>query len=158
MFQGITSATFGLAIITFITRTYIRTLILKQFLTEDVLLSFAVVCLCATTALSYRSMQDQYDALAVILHNAGFEALYSLIDRIPTDSKLENAASTLWWCVIYPVKMAFLFFFRRLILRRRNLYIWWWCAVGFTASAMAVSVAADWLTCPYFTLEGVLCE
>ena len=152
-FQGATGALFGLAIITYLARTYIRTRVLKQFFMEDALLSFAVVCLCATTGMAYASMQNQYDALAaIILYIAGFDA------PIPRIMKLDNAATTLWWCVIYPVKLAFLFFFRRLIIRWRNLYRWWWCAMAFTAVALAVSVAAGWLTCPYVTLDGIICE
>lgn len=149
---------FGLAIITYVIRTYIRTRVLNQFFTEDALLSFAVVCLCTTTALAYTNMQNQYDALAAILHNAGFNALLDLLDTIPRILKMENAASMLWWCVIFPVKLAFLFFFRRLIIRWRKLYIWWWCAMASTVIALAVSVTVDWLTCPYMTLDGVICE
>ena len=127
-------------------------------MTEDALLLFAVVCLCVTTALAYSDMQDQYNIVAAILHSASFDLLNGLLDRIPTMAKLQNAVSMLWWCVLFPVKMAFLFFFRRLILRWRNLYMWWWCAIVLTVSALAVSVTAIWLTCPYFTLQGMLCE
>lgn len=149
---------FGLAIITYVTRAYIRARILKQFLAEDALLLLAVVCLCGTTALTYKSMQNQYDALAAILHNAGSDALVGLINEIPTTSKLENAAATLWWGVIFPVKLAFLFFFRRLIARWHSLSIWWGCAMALTVAAFAVSIAADWLTCPYFDVIKILCE
>lgn len=149
---------FGLAIITYVTRTYIRIRILKQFFTEDALLSFAVICLCATTALAYVGLQNQYDILAAILHNVSAESLFDLFDDIPRTSKLENAGPTLWWCVIFPVKLAWLFFFRRLIIRWKNLYIWWWCATAITLAALAASLAADWLTCPYFTAAKVLCK
>lgn len=103
-------------------------------------------------------MPYQYGDLAAILHKEGLAALLSLLATVERSSKLENSAATLWFLVIFGVKLAFLFFFRRLIIRWRNLYIWWWFATAFVVSAFIVSLVADWLTCPYFTVDGVLCE
>ena len=119
---------------------------------------FAVLCLCGTTSLVYITLQNQYDSLAVILHGAESGLLLNLLDKIPEIAKESNAAATLWWFVIFPVKLAFLFFFRRLISRLRDLNIWWWCVLTFTVLAGLVSIAAAWLTYPYSTLEGVLCK
>lgn len=103
-------------------------------------------------------MRYHYDVLAVILHSGQVESLVDLLELIPTISKEENAASTLWWFVIFPVKLAYLLFFRRLISRVPNLNIWWWFVAIFTVAAGCTCLAASWLTCPYFTLTGVLCE
>lgn len=86
------------------------------------------------------------------------DLLFDVLDNVPKIAKLSNSASTLWWFVIFPVKLSYLFFFRRLILRLRNLKIWWWCVVPFTIAAGLACLAASWLTCPYFTLQGVMCE
>jgi hypothetical protein len=162
----VTGFLFGLALITYLTRAYIRARILKQFSIEDFLLLFAIVCLIATTGLGFATLQDQYDAqnLQIILNDPNSNQLYELIDEIPNidhdirAAKTENAAGTLWWFVIFPVKLAYLFFFRRLIFRIYRLNVWWWFVVCFTIPAGFTCVAAAWLTCPYFTLEGVLCK
>lgn len=103
-------------------------------------------------------MQDQYDSLAVILHGAQSALLFPLLDKIPKIAKEEDAASTLWWFILFPVKLAYLFFFRRLISRLHGLNTWWWCVTVLTVLMGLVSVAMVWLTCPYFTIEGVLCK
>lgn len=156
--KGVTGALFGLAIITYGIRTYIRACILKQFSAEDVVLLLGVVCLCGATSLAYLTMNYHYDVLAVILQSRKAELLFDLVETIPTIAKEENAASTLWWFVIFPVKLAYLLFFRRLISRVHNLNIWWWIVVIFTVAAGCTCLAASWLTCPYFTIEEVLCE
>ena len=103
-------------------------------------------------------MQNQYDALAVILNGAESGLLFTLLDDLPRISKEEDAAATLWWFVIVPVKMAYLFFFRGLINRLQDLNIWWRVVVVFVVPAGLVCVAVSWLTCPYFTTAGVLCK
>lgn len=103
-------------------------------------------------------MQDQYDALAVILHGAQSSSLFPLLDELPKISRESASEYTLWWFVIFPVKLAYLFFFRRLISRLQGLNIWWWCVTVLTVLMGLVCVAAVWITCPYFTTEGVLCK
>lgn len=104
-------------------------------------------------------MSYQYDAIAVILHSGLNEAHFDrLLEVAPTIVKETNAAITLWWFVIFPVKLAYLLFFRRLISRVPNLNIWWWFVAIFTVAAGCTCLAASWLTCPHFTLEGVHCE
>ena len=119
---------------------------------------FAVVSLCAATGLAYATMTAQYALLQLVLHGLEDDLAFELLGKIPTISKEENAVTNTWWLVIFLVKLAFLFFFRRLISRLRNLNIWWWFATTLTIIAGLVSVAASWLTCPYFTVEGLLCE
>lgn len=94
--------------------------------------------------------------LAIILHSRANELLFNLLEVIPTIAKEQNAASTLWWLVIFPVKLAYLLFFRQLISRVYNLHVWWWFVAIFTVAACSISLAATWLTCPYFTVKGVL--
>ncbi|MCJ1402777.1 hypothetical protein MMC11_005998 [Xylographa trunciseda] len=154
--RAVTGTLFGVAIISYAIRTYIRAIFLKQFSTEDALLLFAVICLVGTTALAYSTMQAQYDSVAVILNGAEGGLIFSLLDELPEIAKKADAAATLWWFVIVPVKLAYLFFFRRLISRLRDLNIWWWCVIAFTIPAGLACVAAGWLTCPYFTAIGVL--
>lgn len=148
---------FGVAIITYITHAYIRARIQKQFGIEDALLLFAVTCLCGATGVAFSAVQGHYDSIQVILHT-DFDLLLNVLDDIPKIAKLSNSAATLWWFVIFPVKLAYLFFFRRLLVRLPNLKRWWWCVVAFTIPAGLASVAAAWLTCPYFTVEGVICK
>lgn len=148
---------FGVAIITYIAHAYIRARIQKQFGIEDALLLFAVICLCGATGLAFSVVQGHYDSIQVILHT-DFDLLVNVLDKIPKIAKLSNSASTLWWFVIFPVKLAYLFFFRRLILRLPSLKRWWWCVVVFTIPAGLACLAASWLTCPHFTIEGVMCK
>lgn len=149
-------ALFCLAIIAYITRAYIRAGILKQFSIDDAFLLFAVICLCAVTGLAYASLPHLYSSFAVILHNAEASIVFDLLVQVPTISRESNAAATLWWFVLFPVKLAYLCFFRRLIFRVRGLNIWWWCVLVSTIISCLVSIAATWLTCPYFDLAGVL--
>ena len=128
--QGVSGALFGLAVITAITRTYIRARILKQWGIEDGLLAFAVVCLCGTTVLNYLTVDYLYNALDVILLGTG-NSLGELLAQIPLMTKEADAAAALWWLVIFPVKLAYLFFFRRLIIRLEGLSRWWWCVMVF---------------------------
>ncbi|KAL8906158.1 MAG: hypothetical protein Q9207_002191 [Kuettlingeria erythrocarpa] len=118
-----TGALFGIALIAYAARTYIRTFVVKQFLVEDGLLLFAVVCLCGTTGLAFRNMPSLYNILAVILHGPDLQRLVETLHEIPEISKRNNAAATLWWAVIYPVKLAFLFFFRRLIQQESSIAV-----------------------------------
>ena len=150
---------FGLAIIAFIIRSYICFRARMKVHVEDFILLFAVVCLCAATGLAYVTLTAQYAMLQLVLHGFEDDLAFEVLEEIPRISKQENAATTLWWLVIFSVKLAFLFFFRRLISRLRNLNIWWWFAITLTIVAGVVSMAASWLTCPYFTAEGLLlCE
>lgn len=139
-------------------RSYIRICIQKKVQVEDFILLFAVVCLCAATGLGYATLTAQYALLQLVLHGYEDDLAFELLGEIPRISKQENAATNVWWLVIFSVKMAFLFFFRRLTSRLRSLKLWWWFATTLTIIAGLVSIAASWLTCPYFTIEGLLCE
>ena len=66
--QGVTATLFGLALLTYAARTYIRTFVVRQFFVEDGLLLFAIICLCVVTGLDLSNNQHLYDSLAVILH------------------------------------------------------------------------------------------
>lgn len=156
--QGVTGVLFGLAIIAFVIRSYIRIRIHKQVHVEDFILLLAIVSLCAATGLAYAALTAQYELIQLILHGFEDDLAFQLLGEIPKISKEENAVTNTWWLVIFSVKMAFLFFFRRLISRLRTLNIWWWFATTLTIIAGLVSVAVSWLTCPYFTVEGLLCE
>lgn len=166
--QAVTGILFGFAIISYVTRAYIRARILKQFHVEDALLAFAVLLLVGSTAIGYITMPDQYRALRLqaILHDAGsgndhtFEILqeFNQVDRDITAAKMENGVTTVWFFLLFAVKLSYLCFFRRLIYRVQSLNIWWWCVTAFTIPAGLVCIAAAWLTCPYFTLHGILCE
>lgn len=144
--------------IAFVIRSYIGIRIHKKVHVEDFILLIAVVSLCAATALSYFTLTAQYELIQVVLHGLKDDLAFELLGQIPRISKEENAVTNTWWLVIYSVKLAFLFFFRRLISRLRTLNIWWWFATVLTIIAGLVSVAVSWLTCPYFTIEGLLCE
>ncbi|KAF6225196.1 hypothetical protein HO133_010393 [Letharia lupina] len=154
--KGVTGALFGLAIIAFIIRSYICIRIHKKVHVEDFILLFAVMSLCAATGLAYATLTAQYALLQLVLHGFEGDIVFRLLGEIPSISKEENAATNLWWLVIFSVKMAFLFFFRRLISRLRSLNVWWWFVTALTIIAGLVSVAASWLTCPYFTIGGLL--
>lgn len=104
-------------------------------------------------------MRYSYDALAVLPHNRENELQFDFFQIILTISKKQDAATTLWWLVLFPVKFAYLLFFRRLISCVHYLLnIWWWFVVIFTVPAGCTCLAASWLTCPHLTEEGVLCE
>ena len=154
----VTGALFGLAIVAFLVRGYIRICIHQRVQVEDYILLFAVVCLCAVTGLGYATLPAMYALIELVLH--GFEngLTFELLEEIPRISKQENAAANIWWLVIFSVKIAFLFFFRRLISRVRGLKIWWHVATILTILAGLASIAASWLTCPYFIIEGLLCK
>lgn len=100
-------------------------------------------------------MPYHYNSLQAILEG-DFVALSKLLGKIPQISKEENTAATLWWFVIFPVKLAYLVFFRRLILRVRGLNVWWRIAAPLTVLGGIACLIADWLTCPYFETEKLL--
>jgi hypothetical protein len=152
----VTVALLGLAMATYVIRNYIRIRVLKQFSAEDCLLIVVAASLCAATGLAYATMPYQYNSLQVILEG-DFSSLSKLLSKIPQISMEENAAASLWWFVLFLVKMAYLVFFRRLIIRERVLNMWWWFSVAFTILDGIACVIADWLICPYFTTERVLC-
>ena len=158
LLQGVTGVLFGLAITAFCTRSYIRICINKKVYVEDFILVLSVVSLCASTGLGYASLKAEYEMIQLVLHGFGDDLAFKVLGEIPTISKEMNAMTNIWWLVIFSVKMAFLFFFRRLISRLRTLEIWWWFATTLTVIAGLVSVSVSWLTCPYFTIEGLLCE
>ena len=158
LLQVVTGALFGLAIIAFIIRSYISVRADKKVHIEDYILLFAVLSLCGATGLAYAALEAQYALLQLVLHGFENDLAFELLGEIPRISKEENAATTIWWLVIFSVKMAFLFFFRRLIARLRSLRLWWWVACILTMVAALISVAISWLTCPYFTINGLLCE
>ena len=149
---------FGLAIVAFSIRGYIRIRIHQKVQVEDFILLFAVVCLCAVTGLVYATLPAMYALIQLVFHGFENDLAFDLLGEIPSVSKKQNFAQNIWWLVIFSVKIAFLFFFRRLISRLRGLNIWWWVATTLTILAGLVSIAASWLTCPYFTIEGLLCE
>ena len=142
--------------IAFACRIYIRTFVVRQFYTEDGLILFAVLALCSTTGLAISNLISLYESLAVILHGPNLSLLAKTLDKIPEISRRNNAAAMLWWCVIYPVKLAFLFLFRRLVVRLPKVYSWWWWASAITMLSWAGSIASDWTTCPFTTVEQVL--
>ena len=140
---------------TYAIRTYVRIRI-KQFSAEDYLLLLAALCLTAATGLTYATMPYQYNSLQVILEG-DYSSHSKLLGKVPQISKEENSAACLWWFVIFPVKLAYLIFFRRLIIHQRFLKMWWRFSVVFTVLAGIACLVADWLTCPYFTTQQVLC-
>lgn len=152
-----TGALFGLAIITYITHAYIRARIVKKFAIEDALLLFAVICLCGSTGVHLANVQGLYDGINVLIHS-DLNSLNKVLENLPKNSRLSNTAATLWWFVIFPVKLAYLFFFRRLILRLRNLQIWWWFVVSFTIPAGFACLAVSWMICPHFSLKAINCS
>lgn len=97
------------------------------------MLVFAVICLCGSTVLVFASLQEQYI----------FDSTLDFIWELPKTLAMANAAPTLWWLVIFPVKLAFLFFFRRLIINWRKLHSWWWCGMLFTVAGLPVQEVAD---------------
>lgn len=153
-----TGILFGIALIAYAARTYIRTFVVKQFLVEDGLLLFALVSLCGTTGLAFRNMKLLYNVLGISLHGLDLGLLLDASHQIPGISRGNSAAFTLGLCVIYPVKLAFLFFFRRLAVRLPRLYAWWWLALTLTILAWVAAVVAVWLTCPFTSITKVLCK
>ncbi|KAL8641516.1 MAG: hypothetical protein Q9228_001679 [Teloschistes exilis] len=97
---------------------------MKQFFTEDFMLAFAVICLCGSTALVVASLQEQYDELAVILHSSTFDPTLEFIEKLPKTLAMNNAASTLWWLVIFPVKLAFFGLVNMPVCRDEGDYQW----------------------------------
>lgn len=141
---------------TYAIRNYIRIRVLKQFSAEDYLLLLAAVCLSAATALAYVTMPYQYDALQVIF-DGDLGSISKVLSNIPQIAKEEDLASSLWWFVVFPVKLAYLVFFRRLIIRQPIFNMWWWFSISFTVLGWITCVVADWVPCPYFTTERILC-
>lgn len=142
--------------IAFIARSYVRIRIHKKVQVEDFILLFAVMSLCAATGLAYATLGAEYALIQLVLHGFERDLAFELLGEIPRISKEANAAATVELLVIFSVKLAFLFFFRRLISRLRSLKVWWWFVTTFTIIAGIVSIAASWLTCPYFTVNGLL--
>ena len=156
--QGVTATLFGLALLTYAIRAYIRTFVVRQFLVEDGLLLFAIIGLCVVTGLNLSNMQQLYDSLAVILHGPDLALLIKTLAEIPHISRRNNAVSVLWWFVLFPAKLAFLFFFRRLIVRSPRLYMWWWWALAITLLSWAASMVVSILACPYVSTTQVRCK
>lgn len=156
-FKGVTGALFGLAIITYGIRTYVRACILRQFSAEYVFLLLGVVCLCGGISLIFHTMAYHYDLLAVLLDGRENKLSFDFIKAIPMISKEINAAHTLGWCVLFSVKLTYLLFFRRLISRVHNLNTWWWFVFIFTIAAGCTCLAVVWINCPYFTIKRMLC-
>ena len=65
------------------------------------------MCLCAATGLAYATLTAQYALLQLVLHGFEDDLAFELLGEIPRISKQENAASNVWWLVIFLVKMAF---------------------------------------------------
>ena len=81
---------FGVAIVTYVIRTYIRLRVMKRFLADDYLLLFAVIVLIGVTALAFAAIGHQYDLLTVILHGAEPALLFSVLNEIPVTSKVRG--------------------------------------------------------------------
>lgn len=92
-----------------------------------------MLCLVGVTALDYVSLQNLYDVLAVILYGSGAN-LFSLLERVEMAARMGHAMSTMWWLVLFPIKLAYLLFFRKMIDRLPRLNIYWWCIVAFMVS------------------------
>ena len=128
---------------------------MKRFQIDDYVLLFAVVVLSSITTLHLVILPYYYDLLAVILHGTDPILLSNVINKHVITLQESMAISTLWWFVMFPVKLAFLIFFRRLLDRVRDLRIWWYCVVTFTVLSGFVSVAMIWVTCPFVNAEGL---
>ena len=139
-----------------ITRFYIRARILKQWAIEDAFIILAVVCLCATTALNFATLRHLYDSLDVILQGFGSELIFTVLEEVSATAKKSDAMATLWWLVLFPVKLAYLFFFRKLIRRLRYLNIWWWCVIAFMIPAAIGCFVTTYIACPANDVQGVL--
>lgn len=103
----------------------------KSHRAEDWILLFAVISLISATVLYYVFLRYLYAGLDVINRGATSPFLMAYLADSPRVSKTANALDTLWWVVIFSVKLAYLAFFHKLIFRVRGLKIWWWIAVGF---------------------------
>lgn len=164
--KGVTGTLFGLAIISYLCRLYIQLYVFKRFPTEDWVLLFAVIVLIGTTILFYVTLPNLYNALRVVLEGAGSSLLLKVLEEIPTESREANAMSTLWWFVLFPVKIAYLIFFKKLISRLKHLTRYWWFVLAFMVfkyeyiimqfeayrlqiPALIICEVVSWQTCPY---------
>ena len=101
---------------------------------EDGFLILAACSLIATTVFSYIDLSNLYSALLVVLGSSDTTNLFNVLALIETSTKISEALSTLWWLVLFPVKLAYLFFFRKLIDRLPRLKIYWWFMISFIVS------------------------
>ena len=153
--QTVTGGLFGVAILAFASRVYIRVRIQKQFFIEDVLILFAVGCLVSVIYLAYTLMQTLYDAIWFDVNGFNSTFVWGL-GHISNQVKKERIEISLSWLVVCLVKMAYLFFFRRLVSRLRGFNIWWWCVVAVVVSAALVSLMLPWLICLHLTSKQPL--
>ena len=142
-----TGALFGLAVIAFLVRCYIRFRVLRQFAIEDGILLVAFACLIAATAINYVNLLSIYNVLAAILFGSG-DTLFQLLNDVEPSAKRTDAIVTLWWLVLYSVKLAYLFFFRKFIDRVPRMRIYWWCVICFLIPSAIVCFVMTYVACP----------
>ncbi|KAL9047918.1 MAG: hypothetical protein Q9162_007912 [Coniocarpon cinnabarinum] len=147
--RAATGVIFGIAMCAYAFRCYVQLVVHKRFPAEDWLLLFSVVILIAATIIYYIQVALLYDALGVILHGFGSSLFGETLKKIPRESKLSNALDTLWWVILFSVKVAYLLFFRKLISRLTYLKRYWWFVVGFLFPAFVICEVVSWQTCPW---------
>ena len=138
--QGSTGFLFGLVVICFGYRMYIRLAVHKVFQADDGCIAFGVILLIVALGALYYYIDEMYlvEGLLQSTAETGLEALasdnnFSLVPPDVLDFRKWVAVSlSLTWTTITAVKFSFLALFRRLIFRLPTLQRYWWCVCAYT--------------------------
>ena len=86
--------------------------------------------LATVTPIYYKNFVGIYDTMEVVLEGPTSSLLTWVSDHTTSITKQSEIMASLWWLVVFPIKLAYLAFYR-LIAQFRRLRIWWWCVITF---------------------------
>lgn len=137
-----------------IARFAIRIKARRRLYIDDAFIAFALVCLCATTALVYRFAELLYGNEASKLDPTfviTIERILGLTSSLPViDSFLALA-----WTTTFSIKFSFLALFRLLIGgTHHKLRTYFWFVVAFTSLTWMFLVSETFILCPYFGFDS----
>ncbi|MCJ1245486.1 hypothetical protein MMC30_002690 [Trapelia coarctata] len=140
-----------LAILSALSRIFLRLRYTRSLLLDDYFLLYAVLSLVAAGALTYGIKDLVYLQIYVGLGWTPPDA--DLIPRMLVFEKRVQAASALAWSSLYAVKFSFLFFFRTLVRRVRGLKVLWGVVMGCVVVGAMASVPLAFIICANFSDE-----
>ncbi|PWY92220.1 hypothetical protein BO70DRAFT_402066 [Aspergillus heteromorphus CBS 117.55] len=158
-YKIITGIFFGIAVLSFLGRIFIRLFTRRRLYIDDGFLSFAFATLCGGTVLGYLRIYIVYLQFAVLQGDlAATEIVASDPGQHARQFAYNLAYIVLLWTTVFAVKWCYLAFFHPLLVgMSRGFVFFYWFTIGASVVAWILSVAvAPVIPCPYVGMTAVM--
>ncbi|PYH90486.1 hypothetical protein BO71DRAFT_462274 [Aspergillus ellipticus CBS 707.79] len=158
-YKIVTGVFFGIAVLSFLGRIFIRLFTRRRLYIDDGFLSFAFATLCGGTVLGYLRIYIVYLQFAVL---QGDMAATAIVASDPGEHAKQFAYNlayiVLLWTTVFAVKWCYLAFFHPLLVGMSRRFVFYYrFTIGLSVVSWILSVAvAPVIPCPYMGMAAVM--